>query len=449
MQTAVRPAAVLSIRRRGSLAGTPAGEPEPRHGDGGEGICEQHGRHERARRRVECPEPPQSGDREADRQGGDLRRALLLGRPLPQRPLFLLAGAARRGPLVCGGEVPQLLEALGGAHAAVCSGGHAPHVCGPRARRTHRRTRAPPAPPRRRSAAPRGCHPVACEGAPSTGVCNCLPSTDRGDGSRYGRSHGELLYEEMDPDQAADALDEFIAERGAALEHLRSVLAAEGLDPHTTLDHTVESVARVWETITARAARLGVNPRSLEDDPTRPSWPSWARHGMLVDPHPPAATLALVDGFTSCLSRLFTSAVPGAAWIVGEHRIADHPMRDHPVLATGHHMVFVPPFPLYSAYQSAHGRPPAGRGRDDRPAARPRRGRVGPPLRTGCPGGDCPVLGRDEAEAVVRLVAGATPAAMNRHRLVAATAIVVAVLAAVRSGTRRPRQRVERTTARA
>lgn len=139
---------------------------------------------------------------------------------------------------------------------------------------------------------------------------------------------GELLYEGMDPDQAADALDEFIAERGAALEHLRSVLAAEGLDPHTTLDHTVESVARVWETITARAARLGVNPRSLEDDPTRPSWPSWARHGMLVDPHPPAATLALVDGFTSCLSRLFTTAVPGAAWIVGEHRIADHPMRD-------------------------------------------------------------------------------------------------------------------------
>ena len=260
---------------------------------------------------------------------------------------------------------------------------------------------------------------------------------------------GELLYEGMDPDQAADALDEFIAERGAALEHLRSVLAAEGLDPHTTLDHTVESVARVWETITARAARLGVNPRSLEDDPTRPSWPSWARHGMLVDPYPPAATLALVDGFTSCLSRLFTSAVPGSAWIVGEHRIADHPMRDHPVLATGHHMVFVPPFPLYRAYQSAHGRPPAGRGRDDRPAARPRRGRVGPPLRTGCPGGDCPVLGRDEAEAVVRLVAGATPAAMNRHRLVAATAIVVAVLAAVRSGTRRPRQRVERTTARA
>lgn len=38
---------------------------------------------------------------------------------------------------------------------------------------------------------------------------------------------------------------------------------------------------------------------------------------------------------------------------------------------------------------------------------------------------------------------------MNRHRLVAATAIVVAVLAAVRSGTHRPRQRVERTTARA
>jgi hypothetical protein len=79
---------------------------------------------------------------------------------------------------------------------------------------------------------------------------------------------------------------------------------------------------------------------------------------MLVDPHPPAQTLALVDGFTSYLARIITTAVPEAQWLVGEHRIGNYPMLNYPVLATDHHQVFLPAMPLYSAYQSAHGRDP-------------------------------------------------------------------------------------------
>jgi hypothetical protein len=168
----------------------------------------------------------------------------------------------------------------------------------------------------------------------------------------------ELLYEWMTSSQAADALDEFLTERAAAMQHLRSELITDGLDPDDVLDCTLGTVPPVWEWVTARAADLGVDPHALEDDPTRPAWPSWARYGMLVDPHPPAATIRLVDGFTSYLAQMITTAVPVARWQVGQHRISDYPMRNRPVLAAGGHEVFLPAFPLYGVYQSAQGRDP-------------------------------------------------------------------------------------------
>jgi hypothetical protein len=79
---------------------------------------------------------------------------------------------------------------------------------------------------------------------------------------------------------------------------------------------------------------------------------------MLVDPHPPAATLALVDGFTTHLAQVISTAVPDTQWRVGEHRLEDYPMLNYPVLATADHQIFLPGIPLYSAYQSAHGRNP-------------------------------------------------------------------------------------------
>ncbi|WP_188539978.1 hypothetical protein [Kocuria dechangensis] len=169
-----------------------------------------------------------------------------------------------------------------------------------------------------------------------------------------------MLYEWMTGSQAGDALDEFLAERAPALQRLRSALSGLGRDADALLDGSPESVASVWEPITARCADLGTDPRSLEEDPTRPGWPSWARHGKLVDPHPPAESLALVDGFVSYLAEVITSAVPDALWIVGEHRISDYPTLNYPVLASDSHQIFLPALPLYSVYQSAHGRDPMG-----------------------------------------------------------------------------------------
>lgn len=167
-----------------------------------------------------------------------------------------------------------------------------------------------------------------------------------------------LLYEWMTPQQAAEALEVFLAERAPARERLRTGLAGHGLDLDRMLDGTPESVAALWDWITERVAGLGTDPHSLTEDPTVPEWPSWARHGLLVDPHPPAESLALVDGFASCLAEVITAAVPEARWQVGRHRISDYPMRNRPVLAADHHEIFLPALPLYSAYQSAHGRDP-------------------------------------------------------------------------------------------
>jgi hypothetical protein len=169
---------------------------------------------------------------------------------------------------------------------------------------------------------------------------------------------GEPLYEDMAPNQAADALDAFIAERCPAMEQLCSIMTARGLDPEALLHGACESVEPVWEWITTQATELGAAPWPLAEDPTRPTWPTWARHGMLVDPHPRAETIALVDGFTSYLAQIITTAAPHAHWRVGAHRIGCYPMLNYPVLAAEHHQIFLPAIPLYSVYQSAHGRDP-------------------------------------------------------------------------------------------
>ncbi|WP_344119678.1 hypothetical protein [Kocuria aegyptia] len=133
-------------------------------------------------------------------------------------------------------------------------------------------------------------------------------------------------------------------------------MTSHGLDPAKMLDGSLDSVAPLWAWLTNRFAELGVDPRTLDKDPTKAAWPSWTRHGMLVDPHPPAETLALVNGFAAYLAQVITAAVPEAVWATGHHRINDFPLLHRPVLAAAEHQVFLPGLPIYSAYQTAHGR---------------------------------------------------------------------------------------------
>lgn len=165
-------------------------------------------------------------------------------------------------------------------------------------------------------------------------------------------------YESMDARQAADALDVHLASRGHAMQHLREELSGAGLDPEEMLDGSLYSVSPLWAWISDRAGKLGTDPRSLTEDPARPSWPAWARHAPLVDPHPPAETIVLVDGFDAYLGELVHAEVPEAHWRPGQHRLADYPTVNYPVLAGAGHEVFLPAMPLYGAYQAAHGRKP-------------------------------------------------------------------------------------------
>ncbi|PLC12645.1 hypothetical protein AUQ48_10980 [Kocuria flava] len=105
----------------------------------------------------------------------------------------------------------------------------------------------------------------------------------------------------MTQQQAAAALEEYRAERGPALRRLRSRPEAQGAAPGDLLDGTPGSTAPLRDRTTARITALGTGPRTLDADPTRSRWPSRARHGKLVDPHPPEESLLLVDGFCADL----------------------------------------------------------------------------------------------------------------------------------------------------
>lgn len=153
---------------------------------------------------------------------------------------------------------------------------------------------------------------------------------------------GELLHEDMNLAQAVDAFDEFLTEHAAGLVHLRSARSAGGPDSQALLVGTPESVNPVWAWISAQASELGIDPRSLATDPTRQSRPSWARHLAPVDPHPPAQTWAVVDGFISYLAEVITAAVPGAHWRVGEHRMESYPPLNYPVIAAADYQNFLP-----------------------------------------------------------------------------------------------------------
>lgn len=169
---------------------------------------------------------------------------------------------------------------------------------------------------------------------------------------------GELLYEDMLPAQAAEALEDFICERGPSLEQLRATMGAHDPELEALLTGTVASVDPVWVWLSAQAHEHGLDPQPSDKDPTRTGWPSWARHVMLVNPHPPTRTLALVDGFTSYLAEVISTAAPDAHWDSGRHRIENYPLLNYPVLTADSHQVFLPGLPLHSAYLSADDRDP-------------------------------------------------------------------------------------------
>ncbi|WP_188538654.1 hypothetical protein [Kocuria dechangensis] len=85
-------------------------------------------------------------------------------------------------------------------------------------------------------------------------------------------------YRTMTKRQAAKALDEYLAERSAALDRLGAELAADGVDPEAMLDGTPDSLTPLWRWVATRIVGLEDAPAPVSPDaPAPPEWPSWAR----------------------------------------------------------------------------------------------------------------------------------------------------------------------------
>lgn len=147
----------------------------------------------------------------------------------------------------------------------------------------------------------------------------------------------DTSYRTMTKRQAAKALEEFLAERPAALRRLRAELAADGLDPDAMLDGTPASLTPLWRwagtrILEAEAQRSPAAPAAPAAP--APEWPSWARCSPGLDPATPAHIVVLLDGVVSYLGEVISTAAPQAVWQVGYHRIKAYHLQNHPVLAS-------------------------------------------------------------------------------------------------------------------
>ena len=81
-------------------------------------------------------------------------------------------------------------------------------------------------------------------------------------------------YLNLSKAQAAAALQEYLDERGPALERLRERLADDGQDPTVVLDGTPESLVPMWRWMLPRLTRVddpgATDPASVP----RERWPS-------------------------------------------------------------------------------------------------------------------------------------------------------------------------------
>jgi hypothetical protein len=142
-------------------------------------------------------------------------------------------------------------------------------------------------------------------------------------------------YRTMTEPQATKALDEYLAERPAALDRLRAELAADGVDPEAMLDGTPDSLTPLWRWVATRIVGLADDPAPVSPDaPAPPEWPSWARYTSWLRRSTPAEVVTLLDGFVSYLGQVITAHAPEAAWQVAHHRIKAYHLQNHPVLTS-------------------------------------------------------------------------------------------------------------------
>lgn len=140
---------------------------------------------------------------------------------------------------------------------------------------------------------------------------------------------------DLTAEQAEQVLVEFLAEREPALEQLRELMNADGLDPDEVLDGTPDSLIPVWAWA---KTRLGLgDPTALQDQPV----PAWMRHQQFVEPALDPISVPVIDGIITYWSQLLQTRLHELRWQVGEspavcERDAEYEMyHRRPVLVAG------------------------------------------------------------------------------------------------------------------
>lgn len=153
-------------------------------------------------------------------------------------------------------------------------------------------------------------------------------------------------YRRMTAQQAVAALDEFLAERPAALQRLRAELAAHGVDPDAMLDGTPASLTPLWQWIADHRSELAADPSANSPVEPREKWPSWARHTVTSARVPSRTMFVLVDGLVSYLAQVIVTGAPNVRWGLGSPGDEKHYLHHHPVLAGRGHQIFAPTLPM-------------------------------------------------------------------------------------------------------
>ena len=164
-------------------------------------------------------------------------------------------------------------------------------------------------------------------------------------------------YLDLSKAKAAAALQEFLDERGPALERLRECLVADGQDPAALLDGTPESLVPLWHWMLSRFTRLDAPGATDPASVPREAWPSWERYTYEEERTLSLESLTLLDGLVSYVAEVVQERAPLARWEIARHPIKRYAYNNHPVLVSGkgddHN--FLPGVPTVDARAALHG----------------------------------------------------------------------------------------------
>jgi hypothetical protein len=127
-------------------------------------------------------------------------------------------------------------------------------------------------------------------------------------------------YADLSEQQAAAALEEFLAERPAALRHLE-----DEVGDTVALDGSVVSLGPLWRWLKPR----------LHPGPPHGSQPTWSRLGPGEHEKLDDVSLRLVDGLISYVVEVVRAAAPAVTWQIGTDPHPGFLHRNHPMLTLG------------------------------------------------------------------------------------------------------------------